>query len=120
MNPRHVLIINVPLVESPGKFVLVAGRMGTPTITFIDKLVGVEKDNTGRYAAYEGRLGNKTILRFPGDTPYMMLDRSRTEMLTPVEAAQANKIENEAVDKIWGRHVHEVEEEAPAHHGVYL
>lgn len=102
-NPRNVLIVNTPPVESPGKYVIIVGGRGTsPTILFLDKLVGVEKLADGRFSAYEVRVGQKTIARFPSDVPYMMLVRDRTEMLTPAEAAEFHKKERESIAAVWG------------------
>ena len=123
-NPRNVLIVNTPPVDSPGKYVIVVGGRGTPpTILFLDKLVGVEKLADGRFSAYEVRVGQRTIARFPSDIPYMMLVRDRTEMLTPAEAAEFNKKEREAVEAVWGdeEKLPSVEElPADGHHGQYL
>ena len=126
-NPRNVLIINTPPADTPGKYVIiVGGGASAPTIIFLDKLIVIEKDSGGRFAAYEARVGSRTVARFPSDTRYMMLIRERTELLTPVEAAQFHKTERESVDAVYGdehKHDHPGLEEIPAdvgHPGVYL
>jgi len=125
-NPRNVLIINTPPADTPGKYVIiVGGGSSAPTIIFLDKLVGIEMDSDKRFAAYEARVGTKTVARFPSDTKYMMLIRERTELLTPVEAAQFHKSERESVDAVYDDgHVHsDVVEEMPAmpsRTGMYL
>ena len=125
-NPRNVLIINTPPADSPGKYViLVGGKSSPPTIMYLDKLVGLEKDAAGRFAAYEVRIGQHVVARFPSDTPYMMLVRDRTELLTAVEAAAFHKKEREDIEAVYGDEPDAPPgvEEIPAevgHPGIYL
>mgnify|MGYP001601855754 CR=1 FL=1 len=95
-NPKNVLIISPPADDSPGKYAVVVSRgMGQPTILFADSI---------RYNKWDYELvaGRQIVARFPLATPYTMVLRKYTTLLTAVEAAQLHKAEHDELEKLFG------------------
>ena len=92
-----------------------SGMLGSrPAVTAVDELIPVtvseNSDHALAYAGFANVNGERKLrVQFPADFSYLLLDRACVESMTAMEAALAEKVENDELAKILG----EDEDRAP-------
>lgn len=104
---RNVFLIKPPAEDKPTKFLVIVYRSGgpfgagRPTVIAVDKFQRIITDQ-GNVIGYEGSVAEEVVIAFPADVSYMLIDRSLVSAITPLEAAQQQKIEDDELEKILG------------------
>ena len=98
---KTVLVVTPPRV--PSKFLLVLGRFDALTMAgrqavfvAIDRLDS-HRGEAGLPYMYTGYLGESSVVAFPADTPFFLLDRALVRFVTPTQLVRYQKAVDKAV-----------------------
>jgi hypothetical protein len=78
----------------------------------VDKL-DLLAEQTGKPIAWVGTQGENTVLQFPIDTPYILVERTAVRTLSPHEAAREQYLEERNMKKLYDKILGK-EKEVPA------
>lgn len=105
---RSVFMINPPPGDTAEYYVIVyrSGGLGGPSRPTVIGVSAFEHvvDSSGRVIAYQGLdEASQVVVEFPAGTQYLFIKGSLVKAMTPIEAAQLQKDEDEEVEKVFGK-----------------
>lgn len=99
-----VFIIDPP---ADGKYFLILQRSMSPmmhnsSVFGVDNL-DVLADGSGKPIAWVGTKADQTVVQFPIDSNYVLVERGSVRSISPVEAAKENYSEERALKRVYER-----------------